>query len=72
MDNQENMTTTITIFVEPFVHSIFLDPSLIGDMHVALGCELVLLYEGMLHSMDDGPVGHLVAGRCHPHDHSHK
>jgi len=46
------------IFVAPYVDSIFLQPSPIGDVHIDLGYELVLLYEGRLRGMDDGPIGH--------------
>ena len=52
----------VASFVAPYVDSIFARQGRIEDVHVAPGHELLLLYGNMLHSMDDGPVGHLVGG----------
>jgi len=46
------------IFVAPYVDSIFLLPSLNGDVRVAKGHKLVLLYEDRLHGTNDGPIRH--------------
>ena len=52
------ITNMFATFVAPYVDIIFLQQSLIGDVHVTLDHELVLLYEGRLYSTEDGPVGH--------------
>jgi len=62
----------VASFVAPYVDSIFPRQGLIGDVHVTLNHELLLLYGGRLHSTDDGPIGHLVAGCCPPHHLSRK
>jgi len=48
----------IAILVALFADSVSLQSSPIRGMHVAQSCELVLLYEDMLHTTDDGPIRH--------------
>ena len=48
----------VAILVAQHVDFIFLEPSLIGDVHIVLGYELMLLYEGRLHSTEDDPIGY--------------
>ena len=45
-----------------YVDSTFFQPSLVEDMHVAVGHEFVLLYEGRLHSTDDGQLDITLRG----------
>ena len=53
---KKQIMTTVVILVGSFVSSIFLEPSLIWDMHVVLNHELVRLYEVRLHHTNNGPT----------------
>ena len=62
----------VVIFVVLIGDSISLQSSPIGGVHIARGFKLVLLCVDMLHSTDDGPIGHWAREWYPRHAHSQK